>query len=193
MYDGTRKSQIRNLIVIIGSGVIAALFLVFGTLYFYNPPGNYYTKNVLLHPDSVKSMRFSEGSSRKSGDQRFVIDDIEFSYFDQATNKVKVVKITMDQYAKFYALVDGEESIGIIPNETENTFNQTPVATLILKVRNESDSHSQGQSKNFLVVAFLPQGDYYRIQLRTQTTQESWAYFLHPGIYQQVLTLFNQP
>lgn len=195
IHTPSKMQQIRSLLFVVISGVFIAIVLAVGMLNYYNPSGEYLAKNVLLEPERALSMRFSEGNSKQKNHTHFIFDRIEFIHYDH-TNHPITVRINMQKYAAFYDLVKNETSLSVVSNQIEDLFNQSRIASLHLQVREENDKSTSNAVINFSVVDFLQSGDYYRVQLRTQNSPGSsipWAYFYHPGIYQDILTLLNKP
>ena len=189
----SQGSQIRNLLIVFTSGIGLAVLLAFISLYYYNPSGSYLAKNVLLSPESLSSIRFAE-SSTSSGTPRFIFDNLEFSFYNQALKKWEKKFISLEQYNTFYSTLSNEKSFLEVPPEVENAFHKLPPVTLALKVRTEGLANAQTPSTVVTSVEFV-EGDYYRIQLREQASQTSslgkWVYFHQPDIYEKILKIFN--
>ncbi len=188
IHDSSKPTQIRNLLLVFGSGIAAALALAFGMLYYYNPPGAYLAKNALLAPANLLSMRYSEATIRGANNLPFVFDGIDFSYFDAAKQQWQRIAVDMLKYADFYLLIDDDASLTDVSDDVKNAFNRGHAATIILKAR--QGEAGKVASMDFLNVDFAGEGNYYRIQLREHRDSEGWAYFHHQGIYQQIQQLF---
>lgn len=180
----SKSKQIRQLLFVVGMGVLAAFLLAFGMLHYYNPSGVYLARNVLMAPEGITSIHFSEGKVR------FVLNDMKFSYYDEVAKQMKSLHIDMPQYESFYRLVGNDRSLEIIPDDVRNQFNSARLASIDLSVREEMDKSLHSATHLFLRVEFANSGNYYRAQLRMQDANEVWAYFHRKGIYNEVLTLF---
>lgn len=185
----TKSSEIRNLLFVIGSGVLGAILLAIAALYYYSPTGTYLARNALLSPDSATSLSYVDFSAKNGSLMRYIFDEIEFTYIDPAAKKVKKLHIDLDVYKKFYDSIRNEKSLPTVSDEIKNLFNQSSPAHLRIKVHPERNA-SQSDAKVFLSTDFVNEGDYYRIQLREQDAIEPYAYFYHPSIYQQALKIF---
>ena len=186
----SKGKEIRNLLLVIGSGIIGAVAVALMMLYYYNPSGSYLAGNVLLSPESTKVIKFQDTHPTTGSPAKFIFDQIEFSYYDSQLKQWKKLNVEMDQYAKFYQLIGNERSLEV-PDEIKRLFNQPSPSVLSLKIRTEATS--QSISKPFIEVNFVNEGDYYRIELHEEGSSGSWAYFYHPGIYNKVLEMFIQP
>lgn len=175
------RQQIRNLILLITSGVLCAFLLSGLLVYYYGPTGQYVVRNALLDPGVLPRLAYDDHNSR------FVFDSIDFSYFDTAQKQWKHLAISPEHYRKFYSTIESDVSLEKVEQSVEALFNQVGAATLSLKVRSEYKS----ETKTFQQVQLLNNGDYYRIQLREESSPTRWIYFRHPGIYNQALQLFT--
>jgi hypothetical protein len=188
--DYSKRKQIRNLLVVIGSGVMTGFAIVLILLYNYNPSGSYLAKNVLLSPELAQTLSFKDSNPKTGGTSLFVFDVIEFSYYDNIKKQWKNVHVDGNQYMRFYQVINNEKSLLEVTDDVRNLFNKGNMATLLLKVRTESHAAWQATSKVFTEVNFVGEGDYYRVGLHEQNPSNPWAYFYHPGIYRQVLEIF---
>jgi hypothetical protein len=187
----SRASQIRNLLLVFGSGIGLAVVLALVSLYYYNPSGSYLVNNVLLSPESLKAIRFSEGSSRQGGTARFVFDSLEFSFYDPSLKKWEKKPISLDQYSLFYSTISNQKSILEVPKDVENDFHKLSLLILALKVHVDGPSTAQTPATIISSIEFIER-DYYRIQLREQAEGPGkWVYFHQPGIYKKVFKLFT--
>lgn len=179
------KSEIRNLLAVILSGVLCAFILAGFMLYYYGPTGHYFARNVLLSPSLIMKLNFQETNPKSGEVSRFVFDGIEFSYYDNSKKAWKQTAVSPAAYEKFYELISQDVSLEIAGQDIPNLFLKGNAARLTLKVKKESKVES---SRIFQEVFFANEGDYYRVELREQGyVQGELAYFYHPGIYQEAL------
>src|SRR5947207_328834 len=83
IQESTKKKQILTLLSILGLGIGTAFIFVVIMLSYYNPTGSYLAKNVLISPENLSKMRFSETNNIKASEKsRFMLDRLEFTYFD---------------------------------------------------------------------------------------------------------------
>jgi hypothetical protein len=184
----SKARRIEALLIILGSGVSLAFALALFMLYYYNPSGSYLAKNVLLAPDSALAIRYGESNQRTGRITHFVYDGAEFSYYDLLEKKWKRLLIDSKKYAEFYQRVGEDLSLSEVSDEIRGSFNALYPSTLSINIHAENDSSKS--SKVFSQAVFAEGSDYYRVQLRDDGSSEGWAYFYHPGIYQQVFKIF---
>lgn len=150
------QKQIRNLLVVLFSGVLAALALGSYFLYYYGPSGVYVAQNVLLTSTTMEKIQ---------------ITDISFSHFDPQTSLLRKESISLDAYKEFYDQVAHDRSI---PAEQGTRHFLSKISALKLYVA--------PNQKLYQEIDFSPDGDYYRVQLFEHNGLEPFAYFYHPGI-----------
>lgn len=185
-----QKKEVRNLVVVVLSGIGLAFFVTLMTLNCYGPSGTYIAKNILLEPQLLEKLNYNDTNSKTGGMSRFVFNEIEFSYYDSSQKQWRRIKIPHNLYQQFYTAVANDRSILNFPKEMENKFTQSPSPTLTLSVRTESPAEWQQEVKVFQEVNFLPQDNYFRIQLHEQNKTGNWAYFYRQNIYSEVMHLF---
>jgi hypothetical protein len=189
MDKGTKKRRIRNLLLLIFSSIAFAGLFTFFMINHFGPSGRYMAKNALLAPMRMVDLQFNDYNPKTGGSSRFVFDKIEFSHYDPATSKWERLPVTHEQYARFYALIEGDESLGGDDNgEVSRLFHDAHMASLVMTIRTESDAQWQAVTKVFQEIHFVPDGNHYRIELREDVKESigsRWAYFRHPGIYDQ--------
>jgi hypothetical protein len=179
------KKQIRNLLIVLASGVLGAAALVGFMLYSYGPSGSYQISHVLLKPELIFKLSFSGIDPRSNRNAHFLFDRLEFSSYNESTRTIKKWTITPEAYAKFYALVANEKSLATVDESLLNRFNHP--ARLILYVKTENSS-----AKPFQEIDFENGGDYFRVELHEASAQTRWAYFYSPSITRHVLQLFTE-
>lgn len=180
MRDSSKAVQIRNLLIVFGTGVITAVVLALGMLYYYNPAGSYAAGNVLLSPEQAALLQFNEGNVRSGTFNRFTFAGMDFSYFDHALKKRRSVPLSMEKYKELYDVVAGEQSIADADDGVKSLFSHGHPSSLTLKMSPDRSPLGQTQAQIFLQIDFIE--DYYRILLRDQAVGQHWVYFYHPGI-----------
>jgi hypothetical protein len=181
----TPIKQIRNLLMVLFGGVAFGVLIFLYFLYYYGPNGQYIAKNVILAPEVIQTMSFKDSNLRTGGNTRFVFQDIEFSYKDLKLNQWHRIKVPLESYAKFYALVSNDRSIS--PEGIEDLFRQS--ARLILTIKTESNAEWQNSSKTFQEIHFSDEGNHFRVELHQENPSEPWVYFYHPGIVEKFLNI----
>jgi hypothetical protein len=192
MVDKFQKQQIRNLLVVLGSGFLAACLLGLFMLYHYGPSGQYLGRDALLSPRMTQDLNYNDYNSKTNGDSRFIYDKSEFAYYDTTTKQLKKITVSEKHYQDFYNLIANDISI-LNPTDLDvGRFSKGNLATLTLLVKTESPAAWQAQTKTFQEVQIVPEGDYYRIELREQNPSGKWVYFYHPNIYNEAIGTLSQ-
>lgn len=187
------RTELRRLLLVLGSGIaFACLMTVFG-VYYYGPSGRYIVKNALISPDILEKMSYNAPNQKINANDRFIFDDIVFSYYNSNENKMSQLSASLDQYKKFYQSIVSDVSLLNVPLDIEALFLKVQPASLILRVKTESNAAWQKESKIFQEVHFAREGNYFRIKLHEQEKSNNWVYFHHPHIYQDVLNQFIPP
>lgn len=187
--DISKAKQIRALLYVVVSGIIAATVLSLSMLYYYNPSGSYLAKNVLLTPDLAFASKAPEaGTKVKKG---IAFDHIDFTYYDPLAKTTKIVKVDQEQYSRFYDLVKDEISINDADEAVQSRFNLGHPAALTLKLSVNNEGTSKGVENIFSEVDFADNSDYFRVKLRQQGSAASYAYFYFPGIYQKAINILT--
>lgn len=186
------KRQIRNLLIVISSGVLGAFALVGWMLYYYGPSGRYDVSSTLLAPEYVEHLSFVDSNTKTGVKSRFTFEDVLFSYYDPAKKEWKKISVDADSYKRFYKLIASEKSLENVPPEIISLFNQQYISTLVLKIQTESKAAWQQMSKVFQEVQFANQGDYFRVELRGLNLTDKWAYFYYPKIDQEAINIFTK-
>lgn len=179
------QKQVRNLLLVIGSAVGLAIALALFSLHYYSPTGSYLAKNVLLSPENVKNMSFSEQNPKTGKMTHYTFDEIEFSFFDTAKKSWRKQSVHLQQYEDFYQTVAHLRSLSSVGPEIKDLFSTGHPSILSIKMKNEGSD----ASKPFIDVHFSE--DYFRVELREQSPTENWAYYFSPNIYQKALLLFS--
>lgn len=167
-----QREAIRNLLAILGGGVLCAGLLAGWMIYKYNPSGSYVARNVLLAP------KMMEGLSFKEGKQKLEFEGIDYSYSDG--KRMQHVNLPQNLYSRFYNNVESERSLTEVPERIIAGFNSPQTGKMVLRVKSDKGSQSLQE------IEFLPQGDYFRVRLRESAANERWVYYYHPQIVQEI-------
>lgn len=186
----TAAKQIRNLLLVVSSGVVAAILLTVSMVYYYGPSGLYIARNVLLSPATMERLAYNDSNPDTGGLARFIFNNIEFTIYDVNVRKYQQLNIGIEKYQKFYDAVSSDRSIEDVTGDIISIFSIGYPSKLTLTVRAEQNGKSNAVTKKFQEVQFAQDGDYYRVELLDQNAIGSWAYFYHPKIYQEVQNLF---
>lgn len=181
--------EIRNILLILSAAVLFAVLLCVYMIYTYGPSGQYTVSNALIAPSVAETMDFFEPSAGKTS-ARYVLDSINFSYYDREKKQVEKRALSPKIYEEFYDNIASDKSIPHASNDIEKLFTSPFIAKLVITVRNVNALQRQTELKTFQQVQFLEGSDYFRIQLHQQDIREHWIYIYHPGIYRDVINLF---
>lgn len=190
--DISPKKQVRNLLMVIGSGVGLALIVALAALYLYNPTGRYLVKNALLAPSVLSQMAYLESNEGRKGNSLLIFDAIEYSFYDPTLKKMQKRFVKDSAYSAFYQQIAEEKSMESETDEIIAAFAIPYPASLTIYVKSENEASWQGFKKAFQQVQFAMQGDYFRIALHEQDVAQRWIYYYYPGIYQMALQHFAQ-
>lgn len=191
MQRSAIRQQIRNLLIVIFSGMACACALAAFMLYYYGPSGQYLVSNTLLSPDVMAMLSYMDTNAKTGGSTRFVFNGIEYAYYDTMSREWRKVPATQEAYERFYNLVASDKSLAEVPEDIISLFNRGHPASLVLTVRTESKAEWQEVTKVFQEVQFAGEGNYFRIELRSQSSSTGkWAYFYRPQIYQEAAKIF---
>lgn len=186
------RQEIKNLLAVLGSSAVCAVSIAVGMLYYYGPSGQYSAQNMLLSPDILSQISFHEGSANAKNGIKYVFDGIEFLNYAKESKRAQRFMVSEEKYKRFYNLLAGRHSLTAPSAEVQALFQQPYVSKLSLKLKEDNKGGKYPtSSKVFLEVEIVPDGDYFRAQLLVQQPTESWVYFYHPHIYNQVLQLFG--
>jgi hypothetical protein len=184
--NNSTKNEIKNLILVIFSGVAGACLLALAMLHYYGPSGRYTVRNVLLSPVLIQNLSYQDVSPKTGKLALYTFDGIDFSHYDNDQKKWMSIPISKERYAIFFELIAQELSLEETANQVQDSFYKGKSSKLLIKIKTESN-----EQKTFQEIDLAPLGDFYRIQLRVQAgSGVGWAYFYHPGIYQEAMKLF---
>ncbi len=187
---GTHKRKdLRNLLLVLFASVCAAFFLTVYFIYNYGSTGQYRLTHVLMEPSLLSQLNYNDKDPKTGGTSRYSFNSIEFNWYDDQTKRWKKLQVDTEKYALLFSFLSGDLSIKEVTDPIRNLFNQTRTANLIFTVKTESSAQWQENSKVFQETEFVHQGDYYRVELREQTSGEHWAYFYHPDVFKKVLEI----
>lgn len=181
---------IRSFLLVIFTGVIVALIVAGGMLYYFSPAGSYQVENILLSPNLVKDLSFPDVDPKTGQPDRYVFGRVEFLYYAKENNQWQRIKTDEEKYRKFFNLVSDERSLLVVPNNIKDLFEGENPTMLTIVANKVVPEGTKGKSKAFQEVEFTSEGNYFRIRLHDHDQQVNWAYYYHPEIYQEVLRIF---
>jgi hypothetical protein len=183
--SSTPWGEISRLLIVLLSGIAIAGLLSIFMIWNYGPTGQYQLSNVLLAPETLQSLSFSDAEVSGSKDvknrsPRFVFDKVEYVYWDSPSKQWQQFTIDNATYVKFYQTIEKDMSIVDINLDIVNLFAAEAPSHLAILVKNEGNSNV----RPLQVLEIAPGGDYYRVELRGSHQGSDWAYFEHKNIAQ---------
>lgn len=160
--------------------IIAALFVI-----QFSPSSSYRVENVLLEPSVLKDLNYNDLNPKTSENDRFIFDAI---WIEEGAERFK---IDLERYQKVYDLLKGDKSLETVPDA--GTFD-SPSIRITIKVKTESPSAWQKDSKDFQWIEFSKDGSHYRVLLhedRGASAGSPYANFYQKDILNQVKKLLK--
>lgn len=186
LSQAPRVSDIRNFLIVLGSGVVVACAIVAFMVYSYSPNGRYWSQHAIISPAVLASGSFNETIEGTTKTQRYQFEKVEYTYFDKEQAKWLTVDVSAEQYRKFWAMIEKDWSVPASENLIQ-TFRDPKLSHLSIWVKADPGT---SPSRAIQEIFFVPNSDIYRVELRGTDLKDQWAYFVHSGIYQQVHQLF---
>ncbi len=190
------RHEVRNLILMFGSGILAAFLVIILFVYYFGSSGTYLLQNILISPAALEGVSFSD-RDHPSKKARFVFNKIEFVRAQSSGREWGRYAVSPESYAVFYKKVDKERSIPLITDEIIQQFEWIVPSTLTIFVSAPDNLGSASKSTIFQRIEFLDQDDVFRVQhasdRRDGASKQEWVYFRYPGIYNIILELFAPP
>lgn len=189
MLKSGADNQLLHLALVICSAICIGLLLTVSLVYFHGPSGKYVLGNVVLAPEVLDKLNYNDKNPKTGQSDRFVFDHIEFTWYEDEVKEWKKLQVDKEKYATFYNAYRDQSSL-LDPSEDILALFKGPFnASIALKVKTESSSSWQADSKDFQEIQFVFQGNYFRVKLHEQNPGDHWVYFYHPHIYHDVLGL----
>lgn len=187
--DAVKKQQIKQVLLLLVAAMTSAVLLAGYMIGYYGPSGRYLAGNTMLAPAVMQRINEQSTHSKKRGEAKLIFDQIEFSYFDKGSGQRYQIPLSLEQYEQFYNQVAAEKSIVELTPEISQAFANSLSTNLTVSMHN--DLHTTQQAAIFQMIQFV-ESDYFRVQLLGEKNTEEWAYFYHPSILQDVMSLFTK-
>jgi len=185
------ESRISGLVTLILSAVGCAVAITAFMVYQYGPSGSYPVQKSLLNPEFIPALSFNAINSKTGAEDRYVFDNITFTYFSVDAQQPREVGVTYQQYTDFYKVIANEKSMTDVPQDFITLFDRSNPARLSIYIQTESNAQWQQEKKIFQEVQIATEGNFYRIQLRQEENpQHEWAYYHHPDIKEKAFNIF---
>jgi hypothetical protein len=174
----TAKQEIRGILLVLLSAMGTAAMAVAFLVYTYGPSGQVITRNVLLSPQALSSLSYTEPTPNGAG-RRMVFDSVQFNYHDGSGRRWLKDAVAIQRYAAFYALIEDERSVAeLVPALEADFAGVAESVTIVVRI----EGSSRGDVEAFQTIELAGSGDAFRIQLRSDPSDRSWAYFYYPYI-----------
>ncbi len=182
------KKHVKQLVLILCAAVIGSFFLTLLIFAYKGSSEQEKAYQLLISPDVIEKISFNDTHPTTAKVVNFVFNRTEFVYFDYLKGEWLQEEISIEKYAKFYQLIALDEQIENDQQQIKKILplfqNSSPLA-LITSMRTDEIP----QAKIYQVVQ-LTKENYFRIKLHGHE-EGKWAYFYHPFIYKNIMTLFT--
>lgn len=175
-----RRPEIRNILIILSAGVIAALSMTAFFVWNFGPSGRYNLEAVLIEPSVLTHLNYNDANPHIGHSDRYIFDKIVWR--DSRGNH----PVESKAFKKLYALLKPDVSV----SEMDSLFSKGMSPRLTIWVKTESPSTWQKDAKIFQEIEF--EKDFYRISLHEASSRIAWVYFRHPDILQAAEKLLGE-
>jgi len=182
------RKEVQNLILMLSSAVMIAFIVVVGLVYYFGSSGTYLLRDVLISPDALKRISFTDYNPDSGDQSRFVFNKIEFVRAESRGKGWGRYAVSKQSYEAFYKLISNERSIPQISNEMILQFDRIVPSTLTIFIQARDNEGRAQDGTIFQQVEFLDKEDVFRVKMRD--SKDTWVYFRYPGIYNKVVELF---
>lgn len=178
--------QIRNLLVVLGSGVAFAFLIVAGLISYYGPSGAYRADHLLLAPNLAQQMADGRIAVPSEDGGRLFFSRIDIRHFDDQDRLWKTRELPFDRYEKLYRTLSGDRSVKDVTDEHIAAFHRPNVVTMVVTMQKEDRNHRKAEERRMLEAQFLMDEDLFRIELVVEGSGAEWAYFQRKGVAGEV-------
>lgn len=179
------KKEVRNLLLLLGSSILAAFLLVAGLVTYYDKGGKTTVAYVLLSPKTIPQLSFPERNSMEGGfKEQYIFDHVAWLVFDPYSRSWKKKILSKEEYERFFDTIASDQSLSGEESSLSAPFLNGQPSRLQLLIKPAKVGIAQASfAQVFQEVQLAEDGINYRIELREQDEQGGrWAYFRHPGI-----------
>jgi hypothetical protein len=182
MENLSKKQEIYSLLTVVISGLVAAALLTVAMTIYYTTEGTYRAINVVVDPTILSSLRYVDQQGPRGDKSSYTFDKITYSFTDTATKQYRTLDLTQKQYEAIYALLSGDTSVRDAGEDVAQLFSGEHDSTLAVVMKNAAHQSFY----TLMRIEISSDGNYYRAQLRGNGPADSWAYFSHPKILEQI-------
>lgn len=187
----TPGTQVRQLLFLLSSGVIAAIVVALGLITYYGPTGNFVVKSILISPETLKDLNYKAVNPETGKEDAFVFARLELMHFDNKDNKWIAKQLDFQKYQEFYQTIASQESVPQGEQVHEKTFLTSNPASLAIVVQSKEKKGTKEGDRVFQEVQLLPKEGLYRIELHQTYPLKTWAYFENDGLEEIVAGLIG--
>jgi hypothetical protein len=185
---GKPRKEVQNLILMLSSAVFVAFVAVVGLVYYFGSSGTYLLRDILISPDAIQRISFTDYNPETGERAPFIFNKIEFIRAESRGREWGRYAVSKQSYEEFYNIVSYERSIPRISDAMVEQFEIIVPSTLTIFVQARDNKGTQETGFIFQKVEFLDNEDVFRVQMRD--SQGTWVYFSYPGIYNKIVELF---
>jgi hypothetical protein len=159
----TASKQIKNLFLVLGSGVVFAGLVVWFLVSHYGEDGGYSISRALLSPKSLQAAKSME---------------ISAVYLPKNSHKWQATQLSLDTYKNIYQLIARDKGFAREAFREVPWLDKEQTVRLLVRGRYEQEEVSQE-------LEVFP-NDVYRVRV-TDQGRSLWVYFKHEHIKQQIM------
>lgn len=190
MQAGPKNQQIKQFLTVIALGILFGLGGVYYLVKQHNPSNQMVVKQVLLTPDTLQNLWYSDYNPKTGKMSRFVLSGIFLDHFDETKGERVKEEVSLRIYSDFFDLIQNDKSLED-PTEAYALFSNQPQAILSIQVKSESQIDSSAVKDNFQVVEIAQNGSFYRVKIHEDSPKGQWAYFQQKHLYKKLLKLIS--
>ncbi|MCC5832149.1 MAG: hypothetical protein JJU12_03805 [Chlamydiales bacterium] len=182
------RKEVQNLILMLSSAVFVAFIAVVALVYYFGSSGTYLLRDLLISPEALKRISFTDYDPETGERSPFVFNNIEFVRAERSGRDWGRYAVSKESYEEFYKLVSQKRSIPQISDEMISQFEIVAPSTLTIFVQARDNKGTREKGFVFQQVEFLDDADLFRVLMRD--SPGTWVYFTYPRAYNQVIELF---
>lgn len=187
--EHSNRQQVRNLLLVLASAVISGCLIVGAMIHYWGPAGDYVLHDLLLAPDVLPQLSYSESGSNTRGASRLVFDRIEYRHFHDAQRQWRVVDVPLHVYQKFYDQIKFDRSILGPHDDLATHFDSTQNPRLTIWVKSTGDAPME---RRVIQELSFSKERLYRVAMMGQPGGR-WIYFEHPNLQSAASALMVPP
>src|SRR5690606_41160640 len=108
---GKPRKEVQNLILMLSSAVFVAFVAVVGLVYYFGSSGTYLLRDILISPDAIQRISFTDYNPETGERAPFIFNKIEFIRAESRGREWGRYAVSKQSYEEFYNIVSYERSI----------------------------------------------------------------------------------